>query len=392
VRASSQPPTLGQSRGNTAVRITLSSAIQLLARWRLTVDNSPQMAVPDHQASSRARSAREFIADLGPPIALAAALLPFAGVVVRWIAFSFGQTVRYPLDLALEAPTGELIAIGLQSLLPGLLALPAIAVYGYFAPMWHHTEKSRQLTKQFEALSPKITALQKKADALEASPGPEILKEVQEDAAALKSEVDGLNVEKERLDKQRPKDPPDPPRLVKGALKPFDRILSALYRHQRLVALIGVIYWAALLLFTPWPSSITNFGTLLLVLVLPQVARRTGRVTLSQAWPVVLIALTLAAVASGLNGDFIGNEAGDYHFAANVQLADGRYTRLGEANNRMILMACSQPGSIVTSVADSQIIAVGVEPWRIKPPIFPWPTLFGALTGHGPALGFYNPC
>jgi hypothetical protein len=351
------------------------------------------MATPDPEAG-RVRSAREFFADLGPPLALAAVLLPFAGVVVRWIAFSYTPAVRFPLDLALEAPTGELVAIGLSSLIPGLLALPAVAVYGYFAPSEHHHEKSRRLNYRFKEIKPKLDEVLKELNAYKESAGPtaEIPKELRVKTEGLVSEVDRLNVEQEQLDKQRPKDPPDLTRQVEAAVEPIARVFDALTRRRRLSRALGVVYWTAVILLTPWPLSLTFFGSLLLVLILPQVARRTGRVALSQVWPLVVVVLVLAAYASGLYGDFVGNEAGTYHFAAGAQLADGRFARLGEASNRTTLMACSQQMPAVISVDDSNIITVDIESSKAHPQPFTWTTMFGALTGRGTPLGFRSPC
>ncbi len=78
---------------------------------------------------------REIIEDAGRAVALGAVLLPVAGVLVRYIAFSAGQTVNHPLSLALAASPIELVATGFVSLVPGLLALPFIAAWTYFAPI-----------------------------------------------------------------------------------------------------------------------------------------------------------------------------------------------------------------------------------------------------------------
>jgi hypothetical protein len=352
------------------------------------------VALPDPDAYSRARSAREFLADLGPPLALAAVLLPFAGVVVRWIAFSFAQTVKFPLDLALEAPTGDLVAIGLNSLFPGLLALPLVAMYDFFAPFQYHDEKARLLDQQYEEISPKLGAVIGELKALSESAEPidEIPTALKAQTDRLIAEVDRLNVEKERLEKQRPKDLPAFPRKVESALGPIAKVLTTITSHRRTMRVLGVVYWGGLILFMPWPISLTFVSSLLLVSILPLIARRTGRVALSQVWPLVVVALAIAALASGLYGDFVGNEAGNYHFAADAQLADGRYAQIGEANSRTILMACSPLTPTVISVADSNIIAVGIDRSKVQPTPFPWPTMFGALIGHGSTLGYRSPC
>jgi len=101
--------------------------------------------------------------------------------------------------------------------------------------------------------------------------------------------------------------------------------------------------------------------------------------------------LLIAAVGAGFDGTYVvGAVAGDYHFANDARLVDGRYAWLGEASGQTILMACGQAKPSVTAVDESQIITVGVEPW--KSGSIPWINLFGILGGHAPVYGFQTPC
>jgi hypothetical protein len=85
--------------------------------------------VPPVEPITTGPRGREIIEDAGRALALGAVLLPVAGVAVRYIAFSAGQTVNHPLSLALAASPTELVATGFVSLVPGLLVLPFIAAW-----------------------------------------------------------------------------------------------------------------------------------------------------------------------------------------------------------------------------------------------------------------------
>ena len=151
------------------------------------------------------------------------------------------------------------------------------------------------------------------------------------------------------------------------------------------------LYLAAAILFSPWPLNLSFIGLFVAVLLLPGIAARTGRVALSQVWPLVLVVLLSGAIGSGLDGNLDGTGVGTYQFAAAAHLVDGRYARLGEASDRTILLACGQPGKgTVTAVANADIETVGLEPWKSRS-LF-WPTLFGVLAGRPSSLGFHNPC
>ncbi len=341
-----------------------------LAALPSTGDNQPMSG--SDPVFSRRRAGRDVIEDVGKALALGAVLLPVAGVLVRAIAFSVGGTVKYPLDLALQAPPAELIATGFVSLIPGLLALPLILIFAKFAPVQH-------LTQRYLALSPKFTALEQEFERSRERPGAEVPRELNDRLEALQAELQQLNVEYERLSIPSPKAHPNL----------LDRATNAMGRHYNLLTFT---MWIAFILFGVWPASLTFLGNALIQLVLPPIAKNTGRVALSQVWPLVVVVLLIAAVASGLYGSLVGSEAGEYHFSADAQLANGRYARLGEGSNRTVLLSCAQPKPTVLAVDNSNIITVGLDSNSSKPEPFPWPTLVGVLTGHSTEIGFRNPC
>jgi hypothetical protein len=350
------------------------------------------MAATDPEAVPRIRTGREVISDVGGAIALGAALLPVAGVVVRDISFVVAQTVNNPLALAIAASPAELVATGFGSLLIGLTTLPAIPFLGYLGRRQHHADKLQQLMRQSAALPEKLEALKKKADSFNEreTPDDEVAKELVKQFETLGSEAVQLTTEWERfpMPPTIPKLLPDPPRL-------FAPILDAMGHHRSLVngiklALLA-IYVVGFILLGPWPLVLATVGTFLVLLAVPQIARRTGRVALSHVWPVVVMVLLIAAVGSGFDGTYVvGAVAGEYHFAADAQLGDGRYVWLGEASGQTILMKCGQPKPPVTAVDNSKIITVGLEPWKDRALV--WQNLFGILRGHAPVYGFQAPC
>jgi hypothetical protein len=350
------------------------------------------MASTDPEAAPRVRPAREVISDVGGAFALGAVLLPVAGVVVRLISFYVAQTVNYPLDLAIAASPAELVATGFGSLLIGLAALPMIPFLGHLGRIQHHADKLQRLIRQSDAMPEKLEALKKKADSFNelATPDDEVAKELVEQFETLGSEAVRLSTEWKQLPK-----PPTVPKLLPDPPRVFNPVLRFADRHQRLVKWImrtlGAIYWVGLMLFLPWPISLATIGIVLALVFIPRIARRTGRVAISQVWPVVVAVLLIAAFGAGFDGTYVvGAVAGDYHFTSGTQLVDGRYVRLGEASSQTILMACALPKPPVTAVDNSRIITVGVEPWKDRS--FPGPNLFGILMGHAPAYGFQAPC
>jgi hypothetical protein len=343
------------------------------------------MAAPGPEAA-RVRPARELIADVGGAVALGAVLLPVAGVVVRYMSYSVAQTVNYPLELAIAASPAQLVATGFGSLLIGLALLPVIPLLGYLGRIQHHAEKSHQFTRQVDAAREKFEALTKQSDASKEGASEADVSKAQWET--LGTEVDRLVTEQKRLNEQRPKELPGPPRV-------FAPIFNAMGRHKRLVngitITLGAIYWVGLFLLGPWPISLATIGIVLALLAVPRIARRTGRVALSHVWPVVVVVLLIAAVGAGFDGTYvIGAVAGDYQFAAGTRLVDGRYVWLGEASGQTILMPCGQAKPPVTAVDNSKIITVGVEPWKSRS--LASQNLFWILTGHAPAYGLHNPC
>lgn len=350
------------------------------------------MAATDPQTVPRDRPVREVISDVGGAIALAAVLLPVAGVVVRWISFLVAQTVNNTVDLALAAPPAELVATGLESLLFGLAALPMIPFLGYLGRIQHHDDKLQLLTRQSNAIPATLEALKKKADSFneQAAPDDEAAKELIDQFETLSSEAVRLTTEWKRLPK-----PPTVPKLLPDPPRVFSPVIRFAERHQSrvrwIVSAMLVIYWVLLMLFGPWPIVLESAGIALALMAVPRIARRTGRAELSQVWPVVVAVLLIAALGAGFDGTYVvGAVPGDYRFSSGTQLVDGRYMRLGEASGQTILMACRQPKSPVTAVDNSRIITVGIEPWKDRS--LAWQNLYGILTGHTPAYGFQASC
>jgi hypothetical protein len=350
---------------------------------------------------------RQIIEDVGRALALGAVLLPAAGVLVRYIAFYTAHTVNHPLYWALAAPLPELALIGLVSLVPGLLVLPQFAVWAYVAPREHLT---RQVGRRIEDLRAELDAFgkdftehetdrQQLAARIEATEDPEsrsdYIRQLEARTEAdkqLMARLEAIGREIETIEAAQTTLGPPWFRWNTS----FDRMGDRLYRWSRSrnvrwsLRALSVMYWIGVLLFVPWPVSLSVTGLLLTLLLLPRIARRTGRVALSQTWPLIVFALLVAAIAAGLDGELVGAEAGSYHFAAEAHLLDGRYVRLGEASNRTVLVACSPQAASLTAVDNGLIRTMDVEPW--KDYSLDWPTIFGLLAGQRYSLGFKTRC
>lgn len=153
---------------------------------------------------------------------------------------------------------------------------------------------------------------------------------------------------------------------------------------------VASAYWLVVFVIGPWPLTVSNVGFVLATVTLPRIARRTGRVALSEVWPLVVAVLMFAVLGAGLDGNLVGAEPGTYHFAADAHLTDGRYVRLGEASDRTLLLSCGQAHGQVLAVDNSEVVSIELEPWKSDP--LGWPTLLGTLTGHGRSYGFQSRC
>jgi hypothetical protein len=320
-------------------------------------------------------SGRDFFENTGKALALATILLPVTGVLVRFIAFFVAQTVNYPLALAIAESPAQLIALGFDSLLLGLLVLPMFALAAYLAPLEH----------RIRSLRPKFEVIQKQF--LEAkSP---------EDQKRAADQLDAFGKELDQVEAQQKQTPVALQLIVRLFAWPLTRIEILLGRSGLKIGVwplrvIATVYWVALFLFTPWPLSLSLIGLLVTQLLLPRIAVKTGRVAFGQVWPLVVVILASAAIGSGLDGRLDGTGVGTYQFAASAHLGDGPYARLGEASDRTILLACNPHRSgAVIAVANANIESVTWELWGGRASA---PTLLAVLAGQRRSLGFQKPC
>jgi hypothetical protein len=77
--------------------------------------------VPDPDAARPVPMWRDALTVIGQVLGLVALLLPVAGAIIRWIAFTIVGSFPDPAGLALAAPLSELVATATSSLLPPAL-------------------------------------------------------------------------------------------------------------------------------------------------------------------------------------------------------------------------------------------------------------------------------
>lgn len=67
---------------------------------------------------------------------------------------------------------------------------------------------------------------------------------------------------------------------------------------------------------------------------------RTNRLSLSSMWPSLVILMATAVLTGGMLGATTNLAAGEYTFSAEAGVDDGRYFRLGEEGDSLLLGTC----------------------------------------------------
>jgi hypothetical protein len=298
---------------------------------------------------------------LGKASALATALFPVSGVIVRWIALT--PTGPAAFEMAYSAPLGQLAMSGLLAIFPTAL----IFAFAFRAqPMVSTIRRIRSIRAVNEAR--------------------------QKDLARLKSIImagprDGSSEE-----------------LNAGKRD----VLRTLRRHnEELHAFVSLkdeqpkrrrLLWIALILSIP----IAIFGSVLLALtsLLAGFASsalffrsvQKGRYGILEAvWPAVVVATLLSALGAGLEGYIPGAALGEYRFDRTqiTNIEDGVYVNLAESSTFMFLQSCEVPTRPVVKVQKDTILTVTLVD---KDPFLRNPSLYQLWRGRRFVLGAHPNC
>jgi len=246
--------------------------------------------VTSEPSRERSSTTADYVEGVGKSVALVALLLPVAGVLIRYIAFSTGDLVgASPSQLAYSASVSQLVTTALFG-----LQLTAIYFAGYFGfvELLHvrnqlvHRRLARDGAKQLRHRPP-----------LERSRWQWLL---------LRA-----------------------PLVVMGT-----------------TAIVATVLTAVLLALTPdWPYSlIAALGVAAVLLTARVVVRGPERPPrkLRYIWPVAVVGIAIPAVANGLSGTLAGTPVGDYTFSSALAsvVSDGKYRELGDANGQLYLQRC----------------------------------------------------
>ncbi len=286
----------------------------------------------------------------GKAVALAAALLPAVGFLVRYVAFALDETVHSPVQLAIAAPLVLLAFTGAVSLLN---FIPYVSLFGVVSWIAPSLQRLTTLRNQEQRLRQRLDDLRSKVD----------------DPAQRESVVSRLaEVQTESEEMERTLSEVENVQPWKSFLRFEERIGPTMvrwfWRLSHLTFAIGVV--AGLLFMRSWPLPFLSLITsLLCIFVLQRAAERHGRLTLPQVWPVMLILLSASGVVSGLSGHVPGVTRGEYNFSterARVNLKNGSYLQLGETGKVMYLKACDSIPSGILSVRWELVDSVSVLP------------------------------
>jgi hypothetical protein len=282
----------------------------------------------------------------GKAIALAAALLPATGVVVRWIAFSAANIHGGSLQLGWSAPLSQLVATAIVSLLPSLLVLPLmVPITRPLVHVEHGLHRARALTRKLDDLRAQMETL-----APEEAVPPDLVATV----ATFERESDELKAWFEE---------PQPSNWL-------DRLGALITRRLGNVGarILWYVFIGIGILFVPsFPAAAFAFlSSFVAVTLVRRAARTNPRLGLPQLWPAVVALLLIGATAGGLNGGWgglAGVSPGFYVFDSRVGgLRDGRFQPLAQAGGRMYLEPCRPRRRDLVGVREDAIATARPDP------------------------------
>jgi hypothetical protein len=137
-----------------------------------------------------------------------------------------------------------------------------------------------------------------------------------------------------------------------------------------------------------WPYQlVTLIGFLMMISLAALLVRSPERPRLSRVWPVVIVALGVAAIGQGLVGSLQGTPIGRFSFQPSLAsvVSDGRYQELGNADGNIYLQNCAN--GRVTRVSNAAVTAVTFERPAEQPP-----SALEIIGGKKLELGWRNEC
>ena len=158
------------------------------------------------------------------------------------------------------------------------------------------------------------------------------------------------------------------------------------------VALLALIL--AVAIFAPdWQLSLLLCcSTVLSLVVVLNRVRRYGRVTLTQAWPILAGLVLFSALNGGMRPVLIGVEPASYVFkpALTAAISDGRYAELGREDGMLYLAKCDSRDHEVIGVHEDDVSVLRLER---RGPVPSNPSVWEVLVSHRfGTLGLASPC
>lgn len=319
-------------------------------------------------ADGQRTASSDYLDVLAKVAALAAVLLPAAGVATRWAAFTFGPPAGAPLELAASAPLAQLVVTGLLSLLP--LVVTAIAST-YLIGVSHLLYRQSRLGQSIRRLRREYNASEAAAVPTSGE-DPEAFKQrVDTLMRDLNEQIDGVERDAKELDSLRQAQPGWIRRLVtRGPPRPKWLWLAVP------ILLLGLI---SIPLVPAWPAPLVGYllsaaGTALFMLA----GSRTTPLTLRQLWPWVVTLMFLASIAAGWEGGGItGTAIRHFSFASGAPIPAGRYVPLAQEGDMVFLQSCQGADKAIVAVHESAIESIQLETAVLPLPPSLWEIRFG---------------
>ena len=348
-------------------------------------------------------------------VALVSLLLPFVGVVVRWISFRTDHRIDRGLSVA--SPVPELAYVGFWAVLPALLiGAVLILVFRLFGPdiqtlrsidalRVQRESKLADVNRRLVDVSARNQQLADRSDAIDAAAGEEAtlqeLSEIGDEHAKLSRElvelselVDDIKATDHSLDKAFGGFPSSRVLRIGSRLyaRPLAKLLDRLPHHDQIwmPVLVGFTPLILLAVFVDDVSQLPALvGAGVASFIFTEQTFSSPRLTIGVAvWPLALLLVT-SALSSGLSGR-IPSDALSVSLAGQQLGAPTWSARIAESNGITYFLPC-QPSLPVIGVRTDDIKSL-TYPTPI-PEARPDVTLWSVIANGGHAtFGYQGRC